>query len=340
MPIRRTDRRFCLPVLAALCFAAQPASAGDEPDAAEANAAFHEGTALVGKAQWAEALAAFERADKLKRHAVTTYNIGACERAMGRYTRARRTLAKAIEEHEASGGRQLSESLLTETKGYIKEIDGLLAKAAITVTPANASIAVDGRPLEPAHAEGDVATLVAGTRPPGPGEPPPKASFQVILDPGAHVFTFSRKGFNDAVVNRTFSPGAVSSLKLELDRLPATLHIASNRDAAIVTVNGADVGPVPVDVLRPAGSYKVLVKKSGFIPYEAQVAVQPGEEVKLRATLNEDKPSLTQRWWFWTAAGVVVAGAAVGTYFATRSEPEPTRAQIDGGSLGWKLKVP
>jgi len=105
-------------------------------------------------------------------------------------------------------------------------------------------------------------------------------------------------------------------------------------------VNGTDVGPAPVDVLRPAGSYKLVVKKEGRIPYEARVSVQAGEEVKVHATLLEDKPALTERWWFWTAASVVVAGAALGTYVATRSEPEPTRTAVSGGSFGWKVKVP
>src|SRR5262249_16858609 len=64
-----------------------PRRALADDDADAARAAFVEGTTLVKNAQWAEALAAFERADKLKSHPVTTYNIAACERAMGRYTR-------------------------------------------------------------------------------------------------------------------------------------------------------------------------------------------------------------------------------------------------------------
>lgn len=42
----------------------------------------------------------------------------------------------------------------------------------------------------------------------------------------------------------------------------------------------------------------------------------------------------------WTGIGVVVAGAAAGTYALTRSEPEPTRPATDGGGLGWSLRVP
>src|SRR5262249_6918763 len=156
---------------------------------------------------------------------------------------------------------------------------------SISVAPAGASLSVDGRPLERSTRADDASVFVAGIRAPRPGAPVPSGGFPVALDPGAHVFTFSRKGVSHRIVNRTFSAGSTSNLKIELDKLPATLHIASDRDGAIVTVNGSDVGPVPVDVLRPAGSYRVRVKKDGFLPYDAQVAVKPGEELTLRTKL-------------------------------------------------------
>ena len=147
-----------------------------------------------------------------------------------------------------------------------------------------------------------------------------------------------RKGFSDATVRRTFTSGTPLSLIIELDRLPATIRIESNVPEALVTLNGDDLGPVPIEVLRPAGAYHVVVKRRGFVTFESQLVAGPGEGVSLRAPLREDKPGLTQRWWFWTAAGVLVTGAAVGTYFATR--PGPTRRAVGEGSLGWSATVP
>jgi tetratricopeptide (TPR) repeat protein len=317
--------------------APRPAAPVD-PNAAEARAAFLEGTGLVEKAQWAEALASFERASKLRPHPVTTYNIGACERAMGRYTRARDRFRAALAENETGGGHLLPESLLTETKGDLGQIDEILAKVAFTIRPDNAAIQVDGRPLGLPEGEAGTPTVVAGLREPGPGEPPPAGTFTLVIDPGAHVFSFARKGFSEQIVNKTFEPGKTYNVTLELDRLPATLHIASNREGSIVVVNGSDVGPAPIDLLRPAGDYKVAVQKQGFAKYETQVSLKAGEETDLRAALPEEKKSLVTRWWFWTAAAVVVAGAAVGTYYLTR--PAPERESVSGGSLGWKVSVP
>jgi hypothetical protein len=300
----------------------------------DARAAFKEGTALVEKAQWAEALAAFERASAARRHAVTTYNIAACERAMGRYTRARRTFAKALAENDASGGKELPASLATEAKGAIDQIDGIVVKVTLAVTPPEAKVVIDGRPLE----KGDGDQLLAGLRPPGPGEALPKSPSVIVLDNGAHVFTFQREGFADAVLNKTFTPGKSETMDVSLEKLPATLKISSNRPSALVAVNGVDVGPVPVDVLRPAGTYKVLVRDDGYVPYEGSLSVKPGQSSSLKADLVPEKPSIFSRWWFWTAAGVVVAGAATTTYVLTR--PEPKRAPVNGGTLGWTVSVP
>lgn len=330
---------FALSLLAALGSAARARAGEPGPTTAadartSARARYLEGVQLVQKAQWSEALAAFEASARLYPNPSTTLNMGACERALGRYVRARATLARALEE-SAAAGNALPESSVIEARGFIAEIDRVLAKVTVSVDPPEAAIAVDGRPLA-TQKPGPTPLLAAGVLPPGPGTAPPARSFDLIVDPGVHVITLSRKGFTDAVVNRTFAPGSTSTLDLKLDLLPATLRISSSQPSALVKVNEADVGPVPVDVLRPPGAYKVSVKKDGFLPYAAQVTVQPGEELKLRAQLAEDKPTIVQRWWFWTGIAAVVAGGVVITVVATRPKAQPP--DYEGGSTNWVVK--
>jgi hypothetical protein len=333
---------FLLAVVVATVPARALAATGEDSSLAEARDDFLRGADFIRKLQYADALAAFEHSAKLHPHAATTYNIAVCFRAMGRYTLAQKKLAEALAQDHASGGAELSETLKAETHGFLEQIDGLLAKAEVTLLPADAAIAVDGHPLEvqlPANGAPSPATptLVAGTRPPGPGEAPPADKFSLVLDPGAHVLTLTRKGFADAVVNRIFPPGATTTLDLALDRLPATLSFASTSLAAAVTVNGIDVGLTPVDITRPAGQYEVAVKKTGFVTYETRVFAHAGERVDLLANLQPYKTPLTQRWWFWTAAGVLVSGVAVLTYAVTR--PAPERPPLDGGGLGWTVQA-
>ncbi|AKU94751.1 TonB-dependent receptor [Labilithrix luteola] len=318
----------------ALFVACSAHEARADDDADRARSAFTEGTVLVEKAQWAEALTAFERARAVRKHPVTTFNMAACERAMGHYTRARQLYLEALAEHEggAKEHRLLPASLVSEAHAILGELDRMLVRFKLTVEPAESTLAIDGRPLFPSGTD-----LVAGIRSPGPGEPAPRGTFTVVLDPGLHILMFSRRGFRDTTVSRSFSAGESGSLNFELSRLPATIKISASEPSALVAVNGVDVGPAPVDVLRPAGLYRVLVRRDGFVPYESQVTVEAGQEAAMRATLRRETPSVFSRWWFWTAAGCVVASAAATTYFLTR--PEPTRPDVGGGTLGWKAEV-
>lgn len=312
-----------------------PASADDR--AAQARAAFVDGTSFVQKSQWAEAIASFERASEIAPHAVTTYNLGACERAIGHFTTAYGHFKRALAQHAASGGKELSTSLLTETKAFLDELDTILVRVTMHVEPEGASLSVDGRPLEAADATAEPPLLTPSRRA-APGAPPPARRFAVLLDPGAHVFVFARKGFANSVVTRSYRAGERSQLELSLDLLPATLHIGSNRPRAVVSIDGIDVGVAPAELERPAGQHEVVVREPGYSPYVTRVSLSPGEETRLDAALAPEKPSLFSRWWFWTAAGVVVAGAAVTTYAVTR--PEPRRADVGGGSLGWSVSLP
>jgi tetratricopeptide (TPR) repeat protein len=305
----------------------------------QARESFKKGAELVAKAQWSEALLAFEESAKLRPHAITTYNIGACERALGRYTRARRTLNRAIEESER-GGKQLPDGLASEAKAYLAEINRLLVQVELAVSPAEAAIAVDGRPLEKSDEIGSVPVFIGGLRAPGLGESVGSARFVAVLDPGAHVFTLSRKGFTDVVLNKSYAPGARASERLELDKLPGKIQIGATPTGASVVFASLDVGLTPLELARPAGEYDVLVRKLGYESYRTTVKVNPGEAITLNAKLQAEKRPLTSEWWFWTAVGVIVTGAAVGTYFAARSEPAPVRPPLDGGGLGWAVRAP
>jgi hypothetical protein len=150
------------------------------------------------------------------------------------------------------------------------------------------------------------------------------------------VITLRRAGHADAVVRKSYTAGARQRLDLRLERLPATLAVSANVDGALVRVSDVDVGPVPVEVLRPAGSYQVRVAKEGFEPYETSVSVRAGEQSALSAKLVPESQALTSKWWFWAGAAAVVATGVIVTYALTRPEPEPP--PYDGGSTGWVVQ--
>jgi hypothetical protein len=329
---------------------AQPpddAAAGDSPDTGadateevppavrQARESFAKGAEQVREGRWAEALISFERSAHLVPHPITSYNIGVCLRGMGHYVRAK----KALEEARAadSSDTPLGVTLRKESNAMVVQIDGLVARATVRLKPAAVAVAVDGRPLEVTRS-GAKPLLLAGTMPPGKGTKPPSSTFEVVLDPGARVFTLSRPGYADAVVNRTFAPGEHAKLDLVLEKLPATLSIGANQDDAVVAVDGLDVGAAPVSVQRREGSHRIVVRKEGFVPYETSVSLAAGESVNINATLPEDTPGIHERWWFWSAIGVTLTAVAVTTYFL--AQPEPERPPPDGGGFGWVVTLP
>lgn len=316
---------------------ARPARA----DEGDARAEFARGAELVKQAKWAEALAAFEKSHALRPHPVTLFDIGACERALGSYTRARRTLleARALDERGTQGN--LPAGARDDVAAFLGEMESVLVSVDVRLDPPTASITVDGRPLEQTKAGDPPAlapTLTAGLAPPGPGRAPPTGTFRLELDPGAHVLVISRPGFSDVVRREVFSKGDPQRLELVLARLDGTLEIAAERERAAVSIDGIDVGVAPVAVRRPAGRYHVAVRKAGFVSFETDAVLEAGGRVGISAPLPPESEPITKSWWFWAAAGGVVATATVTTYFLTR--PDPERPAANGGGLGWVLRTP
>ncbi|HLK38844.1 MAG TPA: hypothetical protein VKU41_18915 [Polyangiaceae bacterium] len=201
--------------------AADGAAVGAPADAAhvaEAREEFQRGARLASDSHWPEALAAFEHSAKLRSHAVTTFNVGVCERAMGHFTLARSTLEHALAEDTAAVGK-LPDVLVDDAHRYIDEIDRALAVVDVH-TPPGAEIGVDGCPLLVRSPSASPPVLVAGVLAPGRGAAPPAALFRLLVDPGSHRFTVSVGGRERSVVTE-FAPATRAHIDLGIDAPPA-----------------------------------------------------------------------------------------------------------------------
>jgi hypothetical protein len=324
-------------VLASLLGIAQPAAAQPSPpaspsstegaDALQAREEFRAGGRLVEQSEWAAALAAFERSLALRSHALTVYNIGVCQRFLGRYTLAAHTLRLGLARTEGSA--ELPDLFRDQAKAYVDEIDRKLARISVTVSQPEATILVDGRPLETTPS-GDI---VAGIALPGEGKRVPAARFVLVADPGAHVITFQLEGHDTVEVRRDLKPGTTEELSMSLTQQDAELQIDADRAQSVVRVDDVDIGLTPVSVTRPPGRHAIVVMKDGFVTYRSAVTLRPGQRTRLAAELPVERISLTKRWWFWTAAVAVIATGALVTYAVTRPTPDPP--PYDGGTAGW-----
>jgi len=198
---------------------AAPEEQAEDPTLARAREAFVLGTGLAREGQWLDALAAFERSAQLKPHPITTYNLAYCERALGRYTRARQLFKRALSEHAAQKGGTLTDDLFAQAQSYLVESERRVARASVTIAPAGTALTVDGRGIEPDESKGGPPVYVAGTE--GADQAPPPGAFELVLDPGKHIFVLVRPGSPDKVVIEVFKPGERRRLALSAESASA-----------------------------------------------------------------------------------------------------------------------
>ena len=158
-------------------------------------------------------------------------------------------------------------------------------------------------------------------------------------------------------VSRTVEKARRFVGKLVLDVAPrnATVVVDGNPLASLELALEAGVHTLTASAARVRGSEQKFTLEGGqtlrssvkLLPLDLQPEHKANGDRSARSAgatgaLSErdarDQPGLPSKWWFWTVAGVVVAGAAVGTAFAVSSGREP--AQANAGTSGVLLKVP
>lgn len=318
--------------------AAKPPASSESPPPspaiAEARSAFQEGIALAKQQRWAEALEALQRSDALHPHAITTYNIGYCERELGQLTRARKQLSKALADHRARGSVELPPDLQAAAQQYLIEIEERLARVLVSITPG--AVAVDGGPLELAGSGPAYPVLLAGTRESGPPEVPPSFSFEVLLNPGEHRFVLAVKDHADVSLNRTFAPGSKTTLTLhppEPSPAPSTPQpkAQTQPEAALA----AKPNRTPAFVALGIGALGVAVGSvSGVIAFGKKDDVKAACEGNDPDACNSERDS-GNRAADVSTISFIVGGAALATsavlFLVTRgSPPAPTAASKPG----------
>lgn len=93
------------------------------------------------------------------------------------------------------------------------------------------------------------------------------------------------------------------------------IHITTDVEGAQVYVNAKARGQTPLaeplQVLAP-GSYRLLVEKDRFLPFQATLSVMPDTTVEVTARLQHEQRSTPwyRRWYVWGGLGAGVAAIA------------------------------
>jgi hypothetical protein len=280
----------------------------------EAQPIFNSGLELVAAQQWADALERFDAAFAIYPSPTIAFNIGYCQRALGRYVEALATFRSFL-------GMELTgqaESREAEAENYVRELEARLSTLILVVPTdqrAGLELLVDGRAVD-------------GSR----------EALTLRLDPGAHTVHARREGYQPLFVDRELGPGESARVEVRLDERPARLMVSSNVADAEVLLDGEAIGAAPLDTEIAPGRHQLEVRRDDYLPHRTILDVQSGDTSRVEADLAEEATPLYARWWFWGGVAVLVAGAVIATWALTR--PEPAAPPYDGGNLDWVVGGP
>jgi hypothetical protein len=114
------------------------------------------------------------------------------------------------------------------------------------------------------------------------------------------------------------------------------INVSADVAGAQLYINARPRGKTPLDgpvrVLAP-GSYRLLLERSQYLPFQASVTVMPDTTVDVSAHLSPEVKARPwyRRWYVWTAIGAAaVAGVSVGmaVYYGAFYEGPPDMTKV------------
>jgi len=270
-----------------------PASSPPPPARlAEARLHFQQGVALFREQNYDAALAEFQGAYGISSEPVVLYNLGLTYKALFRYPEAIETLERYVSE-SAAKGHPVAKDRRAEVETIIAEMRSLLADVTIVLTPPDAALRVDGRP---------VVLGVDGV---------------VKLPAGSHAIEANAADYMAARREITVVAGTPQSVPLALTAIPRTgsVTVTASQIGAHIVVDGKDVGPAPVTLELGAGGHQLEVTAPGYAPGRSEVAVAAGQARTVNIVLELPPEArmptpFYHKWWFWAGVGGVAAVTA------------------------------
>lgn len=284
-----------------------PVAPKQASDVDAARAHLLQGTALYNDGNYSGALAEFTESYRLNPDPVLLNNLGSTQQQLFRYPEAIDSYQRYLDASPA-----LPPAIRTRTQQIIGEMKALLADVTLEISPAGATITVDGRP--------------AGTTP---------LAKPIQIAAGTHAIEVTAEGYTPQKQDLMVSAGVPIALKVALVVIPKTgkARITTSVPRATISIDGHPVGIAPLEIELGPGGHTLEVSAPSYQVHRGELTVAPGQTRDVPITL--DKELVTSKPWYmnkyvWAAAGVVVVGIGLGIEFGTRQGP------IDG-TLGTRV---
>lgn len=248
----------------------------------EARAAFERGVELARLERWAEALEEFRRSRALNPRPSAAVNMASCLVRLGRAIEAVAAFDdyfRLVTDPAQEGARY------TDARQQLAVTRATIATATISVTPADATVAIDG------------------IEQPGTG-----AARRISLDPRAHRIVVSAPRHTSYTVDVSPRQGEQVTLAASLRRnTGATLTVTATPASATVAIDGR-VAALSTPVALNEGRHSVVVRANDHETSERWVELTADDQRAVHVDLRPAQPrSVARSPWLWTGVGVGVA---------------------------------
>ncbi len=296
-------------VLVASQSLAKPPAANPSDPAVISAGLKEQGDKAMVELQYADALDYYTRAFEVNPSPALRYNRGRAYEALARYPEALQEMLIFRDTAEA------------ELKAKVPRLEELIAALEQRVTTLTIDCNVRGARILLRGVEVGRAPL---------GEP-------LKVNAGSAVLEILADGYLSYRTSLELDGGTELELapKLQLKSTKGVLTIKANAPGSIVYVDGKRAGVAPVQVELGAGRHAVRVWHDDYEEATTSAVIAAGTRTSLAIDLDA-KPRLVERWWFWTAAGAVLAGGTALTV-ALLTERSPESGDLQPGQIAAPL---
>jgi len=267
------------------------------------------GDAALAQGCYQEALDAYTRAIAIEETPELHYNRGRALQALSRH-------AEALAELEA-----FERSADAALKRQVSGLDTMMATARGKVATVSISATVSGAVVQ--LSDGREAEL-------------PLTDLR--LDTGRYTFTATADGYEPAEQEVSLEGGTRRNIVMELTPIERTafLIIRSPVIGAEVWLAGKRMGNVPVELSLQPGEHTLLLRHGDYEEASTRVILEPRQRRAIDLPM-EPTPSIFERWWFWTGAAVLLAGATAAILVSVQPE-EASPGDIPPGVVSAPLR--
>ena len=276
-------------------------------DEGRASALRAAGNQAMLEMRYVDALASYQQAAALAPgYTGVLYSIARAHQLLGEFAEALRTLERF--DREAS----------PEMKAKVGGLDRLFAELRARVGTLELSSNVNGARVL-------LRNNVLGTTP----------LPATRLEAGAAPLDLELDGF--FAVHREIVVPAGGRLALELSlharSSSALLTIRTSPGGAQIRVDGRTQGTSTpsIELALPAGTHRITAEREGYEEASVPIVLRAGTSRDLSIKL-ERSVAVTSRWWFWTGAGLLVAGG-VTLAIASMTERPADKGTLTPGQI-------